>query len=76
MTGPELRLQIEQAGGLCSASDLGRRWNMSRARAHELVGYDGFPAPVGFVGGNPVWLFDEADEWRERRRAEHDRRAA
>jgi len=52
---------IEQAGGLHSASDLARRWGVSKPWVANLTRRDGFPAPI-LTGGNwELWLGDEAD---------------
>lgn len=68
MTADELRRAIAAGGGLVNGAELARRWNVSRVRAHELVTQDDFPEPVAHVAGRPVWLFNEVDEWREKRR--------
>ncbi len=52
------------SGGLVDRSDIRRRWDMSRARVYELSGQRHFPAPVGEIGGRPVWLSVEVDRYR------------
>lgn len=56
---------IRRAGGLANAADLARAWGLSRARVSALIRRDGFPAPVGTVGGNPVWALSECQQWRQ-----------
>ena len=68
--------QIAAKGGLVNQGELARRWNLSAQRVNGLVCASDFPAPVGEVGGRPVWLFDEADEWREARMERFGKRKA
>ena len=55
---------IVAAGGLCSISDLARRWGITRQRARVIVRMDGFPEPVLTDGASELWFADEADEFR------------
>lgn len=61
-----LKASIERAGGLASANDLSKDWGLSRQRLSVLTKQEGFPEPVASVNGNPVWLGNEAREWRDK----------
>ena len=63
----DARDAIAGMGGLCSISDLARRWGISRQRARVIVRMDGFPEPVLTDGASELWFADEADDWRHRR---------
>lgn len=60
------RAHIYEAGGLATIAELGRRWGVSRSRAHEMAQREDFPAPVATVSEGAVALYAvvEADEWR------------
>jgi hypothetical protein len=58
--------QIKRAGGLANVTDLGKQFRVSRQRAAKLTQHPGFPEPVGTVGGRPVWLASEAQQWRDK----------
>jgi hypothetical protein len=60
------RTIIEREGGLVNAADLARGWDVSKQRMTVLTHREGFPVPVGTVGGRPVWLASEAAEWRDK----------
>jgi hypothetical protein len=60
-----LAAQINRAGGLLSAADLARDWNLTRQRLTVLQRAEGFPEPVGTVNGRPVWAGNDAREWRD-----------
>jgi hypothetical protein len=47
---------LKQTGGPVDRSDIARRHQLTRQRAYELTNNNSFPAPVGEVGGRPVWL--------------------
>jgi hypothetical protein len=68
MDSREVAAAIRAAGGLANQADLARRWRVSDARVGQLVRLDGFPEPVGEVGGRPVWLAGECDGWKATRR--------
>lgn len=59
------RKAIQNAGGLASAADLSRKWGVSKARITVLTAKPSFPRPVADVGGRPVWLVKEAQQWRD-----------
>jgi predicted DNA-binding transcriptional regulator AlpA len=65
------RTIIERNGGLVSASDLARVWGVSKTRLTVLTHRGSFPEPVGTVGGRPVWLAGEAQDWREKQLNDH-----
>jgi predicted DNA-binding transcriptional regulator AlpA len=58
-----LRKALAGVGGLVTCSDLGRRWHISKARAHELCNLPGFPEPVHKVGRSAVYIASECDRW-------------
>jgi predicted DNA-binding transcriptional regulator AlpA len=60
------RTIIERSGGLVSASDLARVWGVSKTRLTVLTHRESFPEPVATVGGRPVWLASEAQQWRDK----------
>ncbi len=67
---------LKQTGGLVDRSDIGRRYHLSRQRAYELTKNISFPAPVGEIGGKPVWLTLHVDRYRANAkpgRPRHDR---
>jgi hypothetical protein len=59
---------LQQTGGVSDRSDIARRHNLSRQRTYELTNNQSFPAPVGEVGGKPVWLTLHVDRYRARSR--------
>jgi len=61
------RACLEACGGLASQADLGRRWGLTRQRVWQFVREPAFPEPVMLVNGQPVWLVDEAEDWRRHR---------
>lgn len=63
-----LAAAIAAAGGLANQSDLARLWDVSVARAGQLVQDPTFPAPVATVGGRPAWAVTPAMDWREQQR--------
>lgn len=62
-----LRARIAGAGGLVNAADLARVWDVSRARVSELAAMTDFPLAIDTVGGRPVWLLEQCDQWRAAR---------
>lgn len=59
---------IQRIGGLAAASDLARRWGISRSRVGQLIAEPDFPKPVIHVGGLAVYAVREADAWRDKRK--------
>ncbi len=59
------RAAVATCAGLVSQADLARRWGISRQRVGVLVRQPGFPEPATIVNGQPAWLADEANVWRE-----------
>ena len=67
---------LQQTGGVVDRSDIARRHHLSRQRAYEMTKNMSFPAPVGEVGGKPVWLTLHVDRYRAQARPgrpRHDR---
>lgn len=59
---------LSQTGGLLDRGDIARRYRLSRQRTYELTHNKSFPAPVGEIGGRPVWLTLHVDRYREQAR--------
>jgi hypothetical protein len=68
-----IRKAIERNGGLANVTDLGKQFRVSRQRAAKLSQHPGFPEPVGTVGGRPVWLASEAQQWRDKQTQTNER---
>jgi hypothetical protein len=62
-----LRRAIAAGGGIATQAELARHWGVNRARARQLAGEPGFPAPVATIGGSDVWAVGEVDAWRAER---------
>ncbi len=62
-----LQTEIDRIGGISTVSDLGRRWGMSRQGAQQASKREGFPSPVLYVSGAPLYSTTEADVWRSKR---------
>lgn len=60
----DLREAIESAGGLLTVTEIGRRYDVSTARASEMAQRDDFPRPVAYIGSRPVWAAVDVDAWR------------
>jgi predicted DNA-binding transcriptional regulator AlpA len=67
ITVDDARVALATWDGLGSQADLAARWGVTRQRVWQLVREAGFPAPVGRVNGQAVWLVGEADDWRKDR---------
>jgi hypothetical protein len=61
----ELRKLIAEAGGLCTGSDLAKRWKVSRQRVEEMMRSEDFPKPVLTIGRSNLYAGHECDVWRE-----------
>jgi prophage regulatory protein len=48
---------------LLGISAIARRLNVSRQRAHVLVGHDGFPAPAHELETGRVWRETDVERW-------------
>lgn len=60
---------LSQTGGLLDRGAIARRHGLSRQRTYEMTNNQSFPAPVGEIGGRPVWLTLHVDHYRERARS-------
>ena len=60
-----LAADIEAAGGLVTVTDIARRYEVSKARAAQLVVAPSFPKPLKHrIGRSQVWIAHEVDVWR------------
>jgi predicted DNA-binding transcriptional regulator AlpA len=64
----QVRDAIAAGGGLVDRAEIGRRWGVSRTRVGQLLASRDFPKPVASVGGRPLWLAGDVDEWKANRR--------
>jgi predicted DNA-binding transcriptional regulator AlpA len=72
VTSADDELEIAQAawrilaasGGLIDRGDIARRFGLSRGRVYNLTTQRHFPAPVGKIGGRPVWLAAAVERYR------------
>jgi hypothetical protein len=65
---------LAQTGGLVDRGDIARRHGLSRQRTYDMTGNQSFPAPVGEIGGRPVWLTLHVDRYRAQARPGRPRR--
>lgn len=64
------REAVAECGGLVGASDIARRWGLSKQRVAQLIASASFPEPLAGHGAPARWLAYEVDEWREERLAD------
>lgn len=57
-------LLLEAYGGVWARADIQRELGVSRGRVAELTRQTHFPAPIGEVGGRPVWLAVDVQAYR------------
>lgn len=55
---------LAASGGLIDRADIARRFDLSRGRVYNLTAQRHFPAPVGEIGGRPVWLAAAVERYR------------
>lgn len=68
MNDEQLRDAIAKRGGLVNQGEMGRRLQLGRTWTSTLVHTPGFPKPVAYVSGRPLWVWDTVLGWREKRR--------
>ena len=59
---------------LLSTADVGRRLDVSRERARQLIASDDFPAPVQQVGRTRLWDPADIERWIGEHRPDDVRR--
>lgn len=68
MSTPDLRTQINRAGGLYTRAGLAKRYDVSQQYMGKVVRSDDFPEPIEVDDGlgrtGPLWLGAEADAHR------------
>jgi hypothetical protein len=65
MTSAIIKDLLDGHGGLVNRGDLARRWGISGARVRVITRREDFPAPIGQVQREPIYLADECDRWRQ-----------
>lgn len=58
---------LQARGGLVGRTELAALWGVSRQRVAQLTSDPTFPDPVGIVNGQPAWMVDTCDAWRQAR---------
>ena len=65
---------LNQTGGLLDRPAMQKRYGLTRQRSYALTNNKSFPAPVGEIGGRPVWLTLHVDRYRARAQPGRPRR--